>query len=97
LQAGIEMLPAGKRRRALRDAMTELVARFRGAHPVVRSEQHTGIRARVRGHASGGQSDPLRQLRDCGSTIGRGFVLATRNVRDYRGAGIESINPGNAP
>jgi len=29
--------------------------------------------------------------------IRRGFMLATRNVRDYRGTGIECINPWHAP
>ena len=45
LQAGIETLPVGKRRRALRS--------------VVRSGQRTRVWACVCGHASRGQSDSL--------------------------------------
>ncbi len=97
LQAGIETLPVGKRRTALQGATTELVAQFEGR--VLSFDQdsaHAFGRVFAGTQAAG---NPIH-FGDCAIaaiTIRRGFVLATRNVRDYKGAGIDLINPWNAP
>lgn len=97
LQAGIEILPAGKRRTALQAATTEVVTQFEG-----RVLSFDWGSAQVFGlvfadtQAAG---NPLH-FGDCSIaaiTLRRGFVLATRNARDYKGAGIELINPWDAP
>ena len=97
LQASIEILPVGKRRKALQAATTELVALFEGR--VLSFDQESA-------HAFGlvfadtqAAGNPIH-FGDCAIAaiaIRRGFMLATRNVRDYKGAGIELINPWNAP
>jgi predicted nucleic acid-binding protein len=97
LQAGIEILPAGKRRTALQEATTELVAQFEGrVLPFDRESAHAFGRVFADTRAVG---NPIH-FGDCAIAaiaIRRGFVLATRNVRDYRGTGIECINPWHAP
>ncbi len=97
LQAGIETLPAGKRRTELQAATTELVAQFEDR--VLSFDQdsaHAFGRVCAGAQAAG---NPIH-FADCAIaaiTLSRGFVLATRNVRDYKGAGIELINPWDAP
>ena len=93
LQAGIDVLPVGKRRRALQDAITELRAQFEGRVLVFDQES-----ARAFGRVFAGtqaEGNPIH-FGDCAIAaiaVRRGFALATRNVRDYRGAGSELINP----
>ena len=93
LQAGIETLPAGKRRTALREATAEIIVQFEGR--VLSFDQdsaHAFGRVFAGTQAAG---NPIH-FGDCAIAaiaIRRGFVLATRNVRDYKGAGIELINP----
>ena len=97
LQSGIESLPVGKRRTALQAATIELVAQFEGR--VLSFDQdsaHAFGRVAAGTQAAG---NPIH-FGDCAIAaiaIRRGFMLATRNVRDYKGAGIELINPWNAP
>lgn len=96
LQAGIEILPAGKRRTALQAATTELAAQFEGrVLPFDQESAHAFGRAFAGTQTAG---NPIH-FGDCAIAaiaITHGFVLATRNVRDYKGAGIELINPWNA-
>lgn len=97
LQAGIEVLPVGKRRQVLQETLTEVVAQFEGR--VLSFDQdsaHAFGRVAASAQAAG---NPIH-FGDCAIAaiaIRHGFVLATRNVRDYKGAGIEMINPWNAP
>ena len=97
LRAGIEISPVGKRRTALQEATTELAAQFEGR---VLSFDQDSAHAFGRVFASTQAAGNPIHFGDCAIaaiTIRRGFVLATRNVRDYKGAGIELINPWNAP
>ena len=97
LQAGIEILPVGKRRTALQEATTESVAQFEGR--ILSFDQ---VSAHAFGRVFAGTQaagNPIH-FGDCAIAaiaMRRGFVLATRNVRDYKGSGIELINPWNAP
>ena len=96
LQSGVEILPTGKRRTALQEATTELVAQFEDR--VLPFDQDSAIafgRVFADTKAAG---NPIH-FGDCAIAaiaVKRGFVLATRNLRDYKGAGIELINPWNA-
>ncbi len=97
LQAGIETLPAGKRRAALQAAATELVAQFEGR---VLSFDQNSAHAFGRVYAGTQAAGNPIHFGDCAIAaiaVRHSFVLATRNVRDYKGAGIELINPWNAP
>lgn len=95
LQAGIEILPARKRCKALQEAATELTAQFQGR--VLSFDQDSAL---VFGRVFAGTQaagNPIH-FGDCAIaaiTLRHGFSLATRNVRAYRGTGIELINPWN--
>ncbi len=97
LQAGIEVLPMGKRRRELQEATTEVVAEFEGrVLPFDRDSVPAFARVYASTHAAGNRI----HFGDCAIAaiaMKRGFVLATRNTRDYRGADIELINPWHIP
>jgi toxin FitB len=96
LQAGVSVLPMGKRRKALQDATTELIAGFDGR--VLSFDQdcaHAFGRVAAGAQAAG---NPIH-FADCAIAAiaaTRGFILATRNLRDYKGAGIELIDPWHA-
>ncbi len=96
LQAGIELIPTGKRRKSLQDATAELAAQFEGRIlPFDRDSAHTFGRVFAGAQAAG---NPIH-FGDCAIAaiaIQCGFVLATRNVRDYKGTGVELINPWDA-
>ncbi len=97
LQAGIEILPTGKRRKALQEATIELVAQFEGR---VLSFDPESAHAFGRVFASTQAAGNPIHFGDCAIaaiTVSRGFAFATRNVRDYKGAGMELINPWDAP
>ena len=94
LLAGIEALPQGRRRLELEQAVTrQLMPLFEG-----RILSFDARAAEAFGKVQAG-------ARAVGNTIGfadgaiaaiatsQGFALATRNVRDFRGAGVALINP----
>ena len=94
LLTGIEMLPAGRRRDALGQALsTQVLPLF--ANRILpfdlRAAQEfaqTQASARMQGNTMG--------FADCAIAAiarGQGFSVATRNVRDFKGAGVEVIDP----
>ncbi len=97
LQAGIEILPAGKRRKALQEATTELVVQFEGRVLSFDQDSANAFGRVFAGTQAAGNPIRFGDGAIAAIAISRGFVLATRNVRDYKGAGIQLINPWNAP
>lgn len=98
LRRGVAILPAGRRRDALVDAVEgiltedfrERILPFDSA-----AAQNYAVIAAVR-HAAG---RPISQF-DCQiAAIARahGAAVATRNVGDFEGCGIDVINPWNQP
>jgi len=97
LQAGIEILPVGKRRTALQEATIELVAQFAGRILSFDQDSAHAFGCVFAGTQAAGNPIHFGDCAIAAIAIRRGFVLATRNVRDYKGSGIELINPWNAP
>ena len=90
-------MPVGKRRTALQAATTELVAQFEDRF-LPFDQDNAQVFGRVFADTQAvGNPIQLWRFAIAAITIRRGFVLATRNVRDYKGAGIELINPWEAP
>lgn len=94
LWAGIEILPAGKRRTQLQTSMaTEVLPLFDGR--VLAFDQDCAIafaRIAAKAQAAGNTID----FADCaiaGIAMTHRFILATRNSRDFKGTGIELLNP----
>jgi len=94
LLAGVEVLPAGRRRDALAQALsTQVVALFGGR---VLSFDAKAADAFAKVNASAQAQGNVMGFADCAiGAIARanGFALATRNVRDFKGAGVSLIDP----
>ena len=98
LEVGVQSLPAGRRRDRLHSAVTLAIERFR---PPVLPFDEAAVRAAASLFAlarSGGlplQQMPakLADLQIAGIAAANECSLATRNVSDFRGLGIDLIDP----
>jgi toxin FitB len=94
LLAGVEILPAGRRRNKIHAAIVEQVLPlFDGrilAFDLMACEFFA--RVNVRAQAAG---NPISFADGAIAAIAsaHGFMLATRNERDFKGAGVRLINP----
>lgn len=94
LLAGIEVLPQGRRRAELQHALTtQVIPLFEGR---ILSFDEKAAEAFARIHASAqALGNPISFADGAIAAIAsaQGFILATRNVRDFRSTGVELINP----
>ena len=94
LLAGIEVLPQGRRRAELQHALTtQVIPLFEGR---ILSFDEKAAEAFARIHASAqALGNPISFADGAIAAIAsaQGFILATRNVRDFKGTGVELINP----
>lgn len=94
LLAGVEALPAGRRRDALAQALsTQVFALFGGR---ILSFDAKAAQAFAKTNASAQAQGNTMGFADCAIaaiTQANGFALATRNVRDFKGAGVSLIDP----
>ena len=94
LLAGIETLPQGRRRLELERAMArQILPLFEGrilSFDAKAAEAFGKIRA---GAQAVGNTIGFADAAIAAIASAQGFALATRNVRDFRGTGIELINP----
>jgi len=94
LWAGIEVLPAGKRRKQLHDAMAKEVLPLFGGRVLTFDPDAAVAFARVfsKAQAAGNSIS----FADCAiaaiATVHR-FILATRNSKDFNGWDIELLDP----
>ncbi len=94
LLAGIEALPQGRRRLDLEQAvMRQITPLFEGrilSFDTKAAEAFGKINAgaKAAGNTMGFADGAIAAI-----AAAQGFALATRNVRDFRGAGVELINP----
>ena len=94
LSAGVEVLPAGKRRAALQQAVgAQVLSLFQSR--VLGFDHEAALafgRIAAKAQAAGNPID----FADCAiaaiATTHR-FILATRNARDFKGTGVELLNP----
>ena len=94
LLAGIEVLPQERRRAELQHALTtQVIPLFEGR---ILSFDEKAAEAFARIHASAqALGNPISFADGAIAAIAsaQGFILATRNVRDFRSTGVELINP----
>jgi toxin FitB len=94
LLSGIELMPSGRKQRALRDAVEGMIVEdFRGqilTFDLPAARQYAQILAMRRKLGR-----PLRELDAQIAAIARahGAALATRDVNDFLGCGIAVVNP----
>ncbi len=91
IRFGIHLLPAGKRRRRLEHWFDEGVARI----VCVPWDAPTGLRwakllAELR---RSGQSLPVKDSLIAATALIHGFIVVTRNTRDFTKAGVKVLDP----
>ena len=94
LLAGVELLPAGRRKDALALALTSQVVALFGGRILSLDVKAADAFAKTNASAKA-QGNPMG-FADCAiAAIARanGFALATRNLHDFKGAGVSLIDP----
>jgi predicted nucleic acid-binding protein len=94
LWTGIEILPGGKRRAQLQHSMaTEVLPLFEGR--VLSFDPDCAVAfARIAAKAlAAGNTINFADCAIAGIAMTHRFILATRNSRDFKGTGIELLNP----
>jgi predicted nucleic acid-binding protein len=98
LNAGVAMLDAGRRRDTLETAIARMIRRF-GARvyafdaPAAQAAAQLLARARAQGLGLHQIPAKLADLQIAGVATAYGLVLATRNIGDFQGLGLELANP----
>ena len=93
LELGIQLLPEGRRRDALREWLTRVLAEFGDRiSPVARREAEWAAAFQARVHRSGGELE-LGDALIAGTAMANEMAIVTRNVRDFEGLGVEVFNP----
>ena len=90
---GIERMPNGRRRDGIRERWAEVEGAWSARILDVTTED-----AHVAGHVlalreAQGRRVHLGDAQIAGGCLARGAALATRNIKDFEGLGIELINP----
>jgi hypothetical protein len=94
LLAGIEILPAGKRRAALARAVTDRVAKLFEGRVLAFDQDAAEAFGRVYAEArTAGRSIDFADAAIAAVALSRGFAVATRNTRDYAATGVRLLNP----
>lgn len=94
LLAGIEAMPAGRRRTALKQALMERMMPLFDGRILPFDQQAAQAFARINANAQA-IGNPISFADGAIAAIAsaHGFMLATRNVRDFKGTPIEILNP----
>jgi predicted nucleic acid-binding protein len=94
LLTGIETLPAGKRRSWLQRAMvSEVLPLFKGRILTFGQSAADAFARIVASALAAGNAIDFADGAIAAIAMEHNFLLATRNERDFRGAGIELVNP----
>jgi predicted nucleic acid-binding protein len=101
LEVGVQSLPKGRRRDRLHSAVTLAIERFRPRvlpfdEPAVRAAASLFALARSSGLPLHQVPAKLADLQIAGIAAANECSLATRNVGDFRGLGIDLIDPWSA-
>ena len=94
LLAGVEVLPAGRRREALAQALSTQVVALFGKRILPFDNQAAEVFAKTHAHAQA--QGTAMGFADCAIAAiagAHGFSVATRNSRDFKGTGVKVIDP----
>lgn len=97
LLAGVEVMPAGRRRTELNQSLIEQVMPLFEDRILSFDRKAAQVFARINASAQAA-GNPI-SFADCAIAAiasARGFMLATRNVRDFKGTNIKILNPWSA-
>ncbi len=91
---GLELLPAGRRRRALEEAFSRALAEdFQGRVVPFDRAAADAAGAMAAERRRGGRPVDMRDVQLAGIARARKAALATRNVRHFEGLGLSLIDP----
>lgn len=94
LLAGVAALPAGRRRNKLAQALTEQVLPLFEGRVLAFDAQAAHAYARVQaGAQAAGNPISFADGAIAAIAAAHGFAVATRNVRDFNGTGVEVVDP----
>jgi hypothetical protein len=98
LEAGLVLLPAGRRRDTLKNTVARLVRRFGArAYPFDAAAARAAARlletARASGLGAHQLPAKLADLQIGGIAMAYGLTLATRNAGDFQGLGLDLVDP----
>ena len=93
LEFGLRLVPAGRRRERLRADLSRLLMGY--ADRILPIDEAAALwAARFRANAvSSGRPPDLIDILIAGTAKAHGLTVATRNVRDFEGLGVDVINP----
>ena len=93
LDFGVGLLPPGRRRDGISAVLSAFVTEYEDRIlPVGRSEARHAAALRARAHRAGHVLD-LGDALIAGTAKANGLSVATRNVRDFDGLGLDVIDP----
>jgi predicted nucleic acid-binding protein len=94
VRTGLELLPAGRRRRQLELAFDQLLAEDLQSR-VQSFDQAAALAAGIiaADRQRAGRRVEIRDVEIAGIVTARKATLATRNVRHFEGMGVELVNP----
>ncbi len=93
LAFGLALLPPGRRREAIEAALTAFVALYEDRIlPFGRTEASHAAAMRARARRSGRVLD-LGDALIAGTAAAHDLAVATRNVRDFQGLGVDVVDP----
>ena len=96
LELGVQLLPEGRRRDALREWLSLLLARFDDRiAPIGRREAEWAAAFQARAHRSGGELD-LGDALIAGAAMANDMAIVTRNVKDFANLDVQVVNPWDA-
>ncbi len=94
LLAGVELLPAGRRKRTLKATLDERVFPLFAGRVLPFDEKAAFAFASLNAKAvASGNRVGFSDAGIAAIAQANGFLLATRNVKDFRGTGIGLVNP----
>lgn len=94
LLAGIEVMPAGRRRTKLRHVLLDQMMLLFNGRVLPFDEKAAEVFARVTaGARAAGNPISFADAAIASIACAHGLMLATRNVRDFKGTGVELLDP----
>ena len=93
LELGVQLLPEGRRRDRLAKWLASLLSDFEGRiSPIGRREAEWAAVLQARVYRSGRELE-LGDALIAGTAMANDMAIVTRKVRDFRGLGVEVVNP----
>lgn len=94
LEYGMLILPAGRRRRRLEAWFAELTPRLHVLDfDAETASQWARLLAKLKRR---GRAMPVKDSLIAATALANGLVMTTRNVADFKGAGVKVVNPFSA-